>query len=154
MAGDSWQALRASQYWLHKPLAEMSKPEWEALCDGCGKCCLHKLIDDETDELYYTDIACRLLDTDQVRCGDYHNRHQQIPDCLEFTPDNLPELYWLPASCAYRTLGEGRQLQRWHPLISGDPASVHQFKRSVQGRCVSETEVPLEQFEERIVRWV
>ena len=149
-----WQELRASQYWQHKSLADMSQQEWEALCDGCGKCCLHKLIDDQTDELYYTDVACRLLDTGSVQCSDYDNRHATVPDCLVFTPDNLPDLYWLPLSCAYRTLHEGRQLQKWHPLISGRYDSVHQFKRSIKNRCVSEDSVAIDQLEERIIVWV
>ncbi len=149
-----WQELRASQYWQHKQLAQMSDEEWEALCDGCGKCCLHKLIDDETDELYYTDVACELLDTDSVRCSDYPNRHQTIPDCLVFNADNIADLNWLPTTCAYKTLYDGRRLEKWHPLISGDKQSVHRFKRSVKGRCVSEQDVGLDELEEHLVRWV
>lgn len=149
-----WQALRESQYWLSKRLTQMSDEEWEALCDGCGKCCLHKLIDDETDELYYTDVACKLLDTENVRCSDYHKRHQTVPDCLVFSAENIADLYWLPASCAYKTLYDGRQLEKWHPLISGDKQSVHRFKRSVKGRCVSEQNVAIDELEEHLVRWV
>jgi len=132
----------------------MTKDEWEALCDGCGKCCLHKLIDDDTDELFYTDVACQLLTIDTVRCGDYQNRHQKVPDCLTFTPEILPELTWLPVSCAYRSLQEGRALQKWHPLISGNPQSVHNFKRSIKNRCVSENDVSMEAIEEHIIVWV
>ena len=154
MSDDHWQQLRASEYWRHKSLTEMSQAEWDALCDGCGKCCLHKLIDDETDELYYTDVACELLDIDSVRCQDFSNRHARVPGCLEFTPENLPELYWLPTSCAYRTLYDGRKLEKWHPLISGDPTSTHRFKRSVAGRCISERDVPVDELEQHLIRWV
>lgn len=149
-----WQALRASEFWRHKNLTEMTSQEWEALCDGCGKCCLHKLIDEETEELYYTDVACRLLAVAEVRCSDYNKRHESVPDCMAFSADNIADLYWLPASCAYKILYDGRQLEKWHPLISGDRNSVHRFKRSVQGKCVSENDVPLAALEEHIVRWV
>jgi uncharacterized cysteine cluster protein YcgN (CxxCxxCC family) len=152
--GGDWPKLRASRYWEHKTLEQMSEAEWEALCDGCGKCCLHKLIDDDTDELYHTNIACRLLDTDSVRCRDYHNRHSQVPDCLEFTVANVAEQTWLPKSCAYRTLHEGRKLQKWHPLISGRHETVHQFKRSIRGRCVSENEIDPDHWDEHLIHWV
>lgn len=154
MSDVTWHTLRESQFWQHKSLEEMSEPEWEALCDGCGKCCLHKLIDDDTDELYYTDVACKLLDTEAVRCQDYSNRHEQVPGCLAFNAGNVPELYWLPQTCAYRLIHEGRKLEKWHPLISGEPGSVHRFKRSVAGRCVSERDIAIEQLQEHVVRWV
>lgn len=149
-----WQALRETLYWRTKRLTQMSDEEWEALCDGCGKCCLHKLIDDETDQLYYTDVACKQLDCDKVRCIDYANRHTSVPDCIAFTAENIAEIYWLPTSCAYKTLYDGRALEKWHPLMSGDRQSTHRYKRSVRGRCVSESDVPLEELEQRLVRWV
>ena len=132
----------------------MSHPEWEALCDGCGKCCLHKLIDDDTDKLYYTDIACRLLDLESVTCKDYDNRRQQVPDCLSFNCDNIGEFDWLPSSCAYRTLHEGRQLEAWHPLESGTKSSVHKHNQSICGHCVSETEVDPDRWQEHLIMWI
>ncbi|GAB2191090.1 YcgN family cysteine cluster protein [Sessilibacter sp. MAH2] len=146
--------MSENRFWETKSLSEMTSEEWESLCDGCAKCCLHKLIDDETDELFFTDLACKLLDVDTCRCTNYLNRLEQIPDCRTFTAENIQDMYWLPISCAYRTLAEGRKLEKWHPLITGDETSVHRFKRSVKGRCISENEVPLEQWQDRIVRWV
>lgn len=149
-----WQALCASQFWQTKTLAEMNAQEWEAVCDGCGKCCLHKLIDDDTDQLYYTDVACRQLNLETVRCRNYTDRHQIVPECLAFTADNIAEMDWLPPSCAYRLLHEGEELDDWHPLVSGDPQSVHRQQRSVLGHCVSEQEVDVDQWEEHLIRWV
>lgn len=146
--------MSENRFWETKSLAEMTSEEWESLCDGCAKCCLHKLIDDEAEELFFTDLACKLLDIETCRCTNYSNRLEQIPDCRTFTAENIQDMYWLPISCAYRTLAEGRKLEKWHPLITGDANSVHRFKRSVKGRCISENEVPLEQWQERIVRWV
>jgi uncharacterized protein len=125
-------------FWKAKRLEEMSAAEWESLCDGCGRCCLHKLRDEGTEKLYHTNVACRLLDAETCRCRDYLNRHRRVPDCVALTPQTVREIDWLPPSCAYRRLAEGKDLAWWHPLVSGDPETVHQAGVSVVGRTVSE----------------
>ncbi len=125
-------------YWETKALSEMSRVEWEALCDGCGRCCLVKLIDDETEELHYTMASCRLLDTKKCTCTDYENRTKLVDDCLSLTPEKINEINWLPPTCAYRRLAEGRPLSWWHPLISGSAETVHEAGISVKGKCISE----------------
>lgn len=124
-------------FWETKPLAEMSAAEWESLCDGCGKCCMSKLIDEDTDEILYTTVACRLFDAASCRCTDYENRQEKVADCVRLTPDNVGEIAWLPGTCAYRLVAEGRPLYDWHPLISGDPMSVHEAGVSVFGRVTA-----------------
>jgi len=126
--------------------------EWEALCDGCGKCCLNKLEDEDTGEVAFTRVACRLLDCDSCRCGQYEIRHQFVPECVRLTPHNISEIaYWMPASCAYRLIYEGKPLYEWHPLVSGRPETVHEAGVSVRGWTVSEFEVPVEEWEEQII---
>ena len=131
----------------------MTAAEWESLCDGCGRCCLNKLEDIDTGEIAWTDIACRLLDGETCRCKNYKNRRRLVPDCVKLTPESVADLSWLPPTCAYRLVEEGRGLYWWHPLLSGDPESVHDAGISVRGRTVSETDFPLETFEERLVAW-
>jgi len=141
-------------FWESKSLSEMSASEWESLCDGCGRCCLHKLEDEDTGKVEYTDVACRLLNVAACRCTNYPKRLEHVPDCVVLSPANLESLTWMPGTCAYRRLWEGRGLAAWHPLISGDPASVHRAGISVRGRCISETEVAPEEIEERVIRWL
>ncbi len=128
-------------FWKTKTLRQMSPSEWEALCDGCGKCCLVKLIDDLTDDLHYTTVACKLLDCESCQCGDYENRKTLVEDCVILSPRLIEELNWMPSTCAYRLIHEGKDLYWWHPLMSGSPDTVHEAGISVQGRAISEREV-------------
>lgn len=137
------------RFWEEKPLDRMSRDEWESLCDGCGKCCVHKLEDEETGALYPTNIACKLLDRRSARCTDYKRRRIHVPDCVRLTPAKLREIDWLPSTCAYRLLDEGQPLPEWHPLVSGDPESVHKAGISVRGWTVSENDVV--DFEDHLV---
>ncbi len=130
----------AEPFWRTKTLGAMSRAEWESLCDGCGRCCLHKLRDEDTDELAWTNVACRLLDTTTARCSDYANRRARVPDCVRLTPKRVATIDWLPPTCAYRLVHEGQDLPWWHPLVSGDPATVHQAGVSVRGKAIGERE--------------
>lgn len=138
----------SSRFWERKSLAEMSAEEWEALCDGCGKCCLNKIEDFDSGEILPTNVACRLLDLQSCRCTNYARRRRMVPDCVALTPDNVGKIPWLPSTCAYRLLAEGKPLAHWHPLVSGDPESVHRAGISVRGRAVSERRLkgPLEDY--------
>ncbi|NIA68944.1 YcgN family cysteine cluster protein [Pelagibius litoralis] len=140
-------------YWQRKSLFEMTSAEWEALCDGCGRCCLIKLEDPDDGEIVHTEVTCHLLDTKACRCGDYANRKAVVEDCVQLSPENVAELNFMPPSCAYRRLAEGRDLAWWHPLVSGDPNSVHEAGISVRGRVVSETLIADEDLEDHIVDW-
>lgn len=142
------------QFWQHYTLAQLNPAEWEALCDGCGLCCLLKLQDEENHLVFYTNVACKLLDCQSGACKDYANRWQYVPDCLKLDLDLLQKINWLPKSCAYRLRHEGKPLPDWHPLISGDRQSVIKAKKSVVRRCVSENDVAEDELEEHIVRWV
>lgn len=141
----------AEPFWQTKSLDEMSAAEWESLCDGCAKCCLIKLEDADTGELAYTDVACRLLDLGKCTCTDYSRRSVRVPDCLQVTPELARTADWLPSTCAYRLLAEGSDLYWWHPLVSGDPNTVHLAGQSVRNRVIHESRRidP----EDRIVTW-
>ena len=140
------------RFWETVPLSRMTPDEWEALCDGCGKCCLHKIEYEDTGEVEFTAVACRLLDGETCRCTQYATRHQFVPDCVTLTPRKLPDVaYWLPRTCAYRLLHFKEPLEPWHPLISGDPDSVHRAGMSMQGRTVPELEVSEEDWDEHII---
>jgi len=131
------------EYWKRKSLSEMTTEEWEGLCDGCALCCMHKVEDEDTGDIFYTDVACRLLDLDTCKCTDYSNRASIVAECFVLAPDK-PEMFaWLPASCAYRRLANGQDLPEWHPLITGDPESVHEAGISTKGKAISEKETSL-----------
>ena len=129
-------------FWKTKTLEEMSAAEWDSLCDGCGKCCLSKLEDEDTGEIYFTSVGCRLFDAQTCRCKDYGNRLSIVSDCVRLTPENVRTIAWLPTTCAYRLVAEGRDLYWWHPLVSGSAATVHQAGISMRGR-VSASEADL-----------
>lgn len=140
-------------FWKTKTLSQLTRPEWESLCDGCGKCCLIQLEDEDTGLRLHTDVTCRLFNPDTCRCGDYTNRKKRVPDCVILTPKNVTELEWMPQTCAYRLIGEGKDLFDWHPLVSGDPMSVHKAGMSIRNQVVSEDEVNPDDWEDRIVEW-
>src|SRR6202521_5973677 len=143
----------AGPFYLRKSLSAMSRAEWESLCDGCGRCCLIKLEDDDTAKIHYTDVACRLLDHDTCRCRDYAGRVAAVPDCLRLTPKRAAAWKWLPESCAYRRLAEGRGLAWWHPLGFRRPETVHAAGISVRGRVARERDVRVADLPGRIVAW-
>lgn len=141
--------LRA-RFW-ELPLTDLSRAEWEALCDGCGRCCLHKLEDEDTGEVVETNVACRLLDTTTGRCSDYRHRKAFVPDCLRLTPQLVAQVPWLPETCAYKRRSNDRPIPNWHPLLTGDTAAMEAAGASVKGRVISETEAgPLEH---HIIEW-
>ena len=140
------------KFWETLPLEALTHNEWEALCDGCGKCCLNKLEFEDTGEVAFTRLACQLLDGETCRCKNYENRRDFVPDCVQVTPERLPNIvYWLPRTCAYRRLHEGKPLLDWHPLISGTTQSVHDARISVQGWTLPETSVPTEDWEDYLI---
>jgi uncharacterized protein len=128
------------RFWETTPLDAMDRAQWESLCDGCGKCCVHKLEDEDTGEFYITNVACKLLDRETARCSSYRNRRSFVPDCVRLTPKLVQEIPWLPETCAYRLIDEGEPLPDWHPLITGDPESVHRAGMSVRGWTISEAD--------------
>jgi len=141
-------------FWQRLSLDEMSQAQWESLCDGCARCCLIKLEDEDSGEVAYTGVACHLLDLDQCRCSRYPERHELVPDCVELGPEQAASFRWLPTTCAYRILAEGGDLPDWHPLVSGDPDSVHRAGISVRGRALPETHVHPDGLDEHVIRWV
>ena len=140
-------------FWRKKTLADMTRKEWESLCDNCGRCCLNKYEDEDTKEITYTDVACKLLDTASCRCSNYSQRTKLVPDCLVLTAEVMPAMNCLPPTCAYRLIDEGKDLPWWHPLVSGDPNTVHAAGVSVRGRCVSEVGMKESAIAKRLVAW-
>ncbi len=141
-------------FWREKPLEAMSVEEWESLCDGCGRCCLVKLEDEDTGKIHFTSVGCTLLDGATCACRDYPNRSDKVPDCVRLTPQVVRELGWLPVTCAYRLVAEGKDLAWWHPLVSGDPETVHRAGVSVRDRVdASEDDVPMVDLVDYITQW-
>jgi uncharacterized cysteine cluster protein YcgN (CxxCxxCC family) len=140
-------------FWKTKRLDQLNQSEWESLCDGCGLCCLNKLEDWDSGDVVFTSVACRLLDGETCRCKDYQHRQGQVPDCIQLTPTTVNEITWLPPTCGYRLIRDGEDLYWWHPLVSGDPDTVHQAGISARGRTVSENDVDVEDFEDYVVDW-
>ncbi len=128
------------KFW-ERPIETLDRGQWEALCDGCGKCCLHKLEDEDTGELHSTNVACKLLDRRSGQCSDYRHRRAYVPECVRLTTRNVRDIDWLPSTCAYRLRANGEPLPDWHYLVSGDRDAVHVAKQSVRGWTVSETDV-------------
>ena len=146
--------MSTTRFWEHKSLDDMSDEEWEALCDGCGQCCLHKLVNDETADVFYTRVACQLLDAETGRCQRYAQRLEVVEDCLDVRQMRSSELAWMPKTCAYRRLAEGKGLPNWHPLLTGNPRSVVAAGMAVAGRTVSEDSADLNHLETEIIEWV
>lgn len=140
-------------FWETVPLTEMNKEQWESLCDGCAKCCLHKLEDEDDGEVYYTKIVCRYMD-DDCRCTEYKRRNELVPNCVWLRPEDIEAFHWLPSTCAYRLIHEGQTLPEWHPLVSGSAESVHEAGVSIKGRALSEEFVHPDGYEDHIIVWV
>jgi uncharacterized protein len=141
-------------FWRTKAMRDMTQAEWESLCDGCGRCCLNKLQEEGSDRTYYTDVGCRLLNPTTCRCKDYKHRAEQVADCVQLTPRNINRISWLPPTCAYKLVAAGKDLYWWHPLVSGDPETVHAAGVSVRGKVsASEADVPDDRLEDYIVSW-
>ena len=149
----SSKSKNTNSFWINKSLDQFSPAEWESLCDGCAQCCLHKLEDDETGDIHYTSLACQLLDIDLCQCSEYVNRRAHVPACIALTFDDIPKMTWLPKSCAYRLLYEGKPLPAWHPLISGNRGSVHESGASVRDFALPETAVPEDEWETHVIHW-
>ena len=142
------------RFWEHTPLADLSRQEWELLCDGCARCCLLKMEDEESGQLYYTRIACQYLDLETCRCSVYQERTIRVPTCHRLTADNLDQVYFMPRTCAYRLLAEGKPLPWWHPLVAGDRAQMQQAGIALQGRVLSERYVHPDGWDEHVIDWV
>lgn len=138
-------------FWKRKTLKEMTRKEWESLCDGCGRCCLNKLENETSGEILHTNVACRLLDPETCRCSSYDDRKRYVPECQILTPSNLNRYAWMPSTCAYRLISDGKELRWWHPLVSGSPETVHEARISVRGRIVSERDT--DDLENHVVSW-
>lgn len=140
-------------FWEVKPLTEMNQQEWESLCDGCARCCLIKLEDEDSGDIHYTNVVCDLLDLENCRCTAYQSRSQLVPECVVVSPEVLDQLHWMPSTCAYRLLWEGKPLPEWHPLVSGKADSVHLAGISVRGRVYRQAEIDDDDLEDHIVDW-
>lgn len=140
-------------FWEEKSLEQLNDKEWEALCDGCGRCCLIKLEDEDTGEIFTSDVHCNLFDSATCACGDYKNRQAKVPDCIKLTPQNVTELKWIPTTCAYRRIAEGKGLAWWHPLVCGNTEEIEKVGVSVYGRTFAEQDIKPEQWVEHAADW-
>jgi len=143
-----------SDWWNTKALDQLNAQEWEALCDGCAKCCLHKLEDEDSGEVFYTKVRCRHLDEQACRCTDYANRSVLVPNCIQLQRGEVASLDWLPSTCAYRLRAHNQPLPAWHYLVSGDKMSVHEAGISIRGRAISDEYVHPDGYDEHIISWV
>lgn len=143
-----------TEWWNDTPLADLDRDQWEALCDGCAKCCLHKLEDEDTGEVFYTRVRCRYLDEDNCACSDYANRSVLMPNCIRLEQGTVGSLDWLPSTCAYRLRAAGEPLPEWHYLVSGSREAVHELGVSIRGRAISDEYVHPDGYDEHIVHWV
>lgn len=141
-------------FWEIKQLEEMTAYEWELLCDGCGKCCLNKIEDEETGVIYHTSVACKLFDSKTCQCQNYPNRRKIVSDCQQLTPKKVRSLPWLPSTCAYRLIADGKKLPPWHHLISGSRSTIHKQGESVRGRVISEGTIKVEALEDYVIDWI
>lgn len=138
-------------FWKTKTLQQMSQREWESLCDGCGKCCLQKLEDDEDHTVYYTNVVCRYMTSD-CRCSEYQDRHELVPNCVWLKPEDVENFFWLPSTCAYRVLAEGRDLPTWHPLVCGDPDIIHAVNISIKHmELIADDQIPEEDWQDHVI---
>ncbi len=144
----------AAVFWKEKTLAEMNPQEWESLCDGCARCCLHKLEDEDTSDVFYTSVVCRYLEQESCQCSDYENRNANVPNCVHLSIDKIDEFHWLPDTCAYRLLAQGEDLPWWHPLVSGDRNTVAEAGITVTGKVIDERYVHPDGYDEHIIHWV
>jgi uncharacterized cysteine cluster protein YcgN (CxxCxxCC family) len=147
------ETVGVAAFWQEKTLEQMDAAEWESLCDGCARCCLLKLEDEDSGELYFTNVVCRYHHPHTCRCTRYDERNTLVPDCVKVTPELARTAQWLPPTCAYRLLAEGKPLPDWHPLVSGDPDSVREAGVSVRGKVISEEYVHPDELEEHLVNW-
>lgn len=152
MTGGNPMAGHKTPFWITTPLKKLTPAQWESLCDGCGRCCLQKLENRKTGRVFYTWVACHLLDITTCRCSDYKNRRQLVPTCFRLTPDNIRRIKWLPKTCAYRIVANKGDLDWWHPLVSGDPMTIHIAGISVQHLAVSESTVDPDRLEDFIIK--
>lgn len=141
-----------TKYWLTTALEDMNEQQWESLCDGCAQCCAHKLQDEETDEIFFTNVVCRYLDTNKCKCSVYNDRHVHVPDCIKITPQNAKTLSWIPETCAYKRLAKGKPLPKWHPLETGDPKSAHKSNISITNKVISEADINVDDLEDYLVK--
>ena len=143
-----------ANFWEKKSLTQMNQAEWEALCDGCAKCCLLKFQDEDSETIYYTHIVCQYLHHDKCQCRHYEDRHQLVTRCVKLTPENINQFSWLPSTCAYRLIHEGEPLPAWHHLISGDRNTIHELNESIKDKVISESYVHPDSWQEHIIHWV
>ena len=146
--------MKLQPWWEAVSLADMNDTQWESLCDGCAKCCLVKLEDYDSADIYHTNVTCQLLDTESCRCSDYAGRHKVVDDCIKLDRTNINTLSWLPKSCSYRLIADGQPLPDWHHLRSGDAEMIHSYGASLRGKVVSELEVREEDIEDYIIKWI